>query len=393
MNTHKRFARTLLCIIFLIIPGGITSSAQEKQDKQIPLVPTGLSLEVNTKEGPVGYNSIPGELYGGRYRRLSNWKSAPGALQTETFELRYVMEGDAVRVKAYAWIGKFPDRKELIGDYLLQEGIKVVVEGMAKFGYEPMELAIVRVKPAPIVLPEATTKIPSVAVVGVEIKQSNFPTYRLTLRNLSAKDITHLEINTFKGNRLSTSKWPREEMNRPLVKAGETYVVTLSASGSGQKAQDGFTPTPPQRIVVTTAIFADKSFEGDMLTAARLIAAWQGQKIQVTRALEIFRQGSDAQGGGAPANLERFKQQASSLTREAGQEMLDETFAGFPGRAPQWDEGVKAFMEGGLDDVRAELLKDIEKYSQAIERGSGSKPFTEWISDLRQKYEAWLSRL
>jgi hypothetical protein len=389
MNSHHNVARLRTLALLLIICGSVSSFAQEaKQEKRVPLVPTGLSLEVNTKEGPIGYNSIPGEFYGGRYRRLASWKPDANAPQVEIFEVRYVMEGVAVRVRVYAWTDKFGEQKELIGNYLLSEGGgKVAVQGMMKFGYEPMEFAVVNVKPAPLVAPEAMSRIPSVAVVSVEIKQSNFPSYNLTLRNLSEKDITHLEIQTFKENRLTSSRWPREDFNRPLVKAGETYEVTLSAMG-GQKTPDGFTPSPPQQLVVTTAVFKDKSYEGDPQQAARFLAMLHGQKLQIKRALALLQYGPDA-----PANLENFKQQVSLLERSASQEMIDEVFASFPGRTPRWNEGLKAYMESGMGEVRKELLSDTEKYGQTIAGGAGSKSFDAWLGELRQKYEAWLSRL
>lgn len=393
MNSHKRFALVRSLALLLIICGSTLSFAQEKQEKRTPLIPTGLSLEVNTKDGPVSYKSIPGEFFGGSYRRLASWKPIADAPEVETFEFRYVMEGDAVRVRAYAWIGKFADKKELIGNYLLPEGEKLAVEGMAKFGYEPMELSVVKVKLAPPVLPEAMSKIPSVAVVGVEIKPSNFPAYKLRLRNLSAKDITHLEIKTFKGGRPSLIKWPREEFNRPLVKAGDSYEVTLNTTGSGQKTQDGFTPSPPQRIEVTTAIFSDKSYEGDSQSAARFIAMLHGQKIQIKRAFTLFKPSPETQGAGESASLENFKQQVSSLERSASREMIDEIFASFPGRTPEWEEGLKAYMEGGLDEVRKGLLEEIEKYRKADDDGTATELFGSWARDLRQKYEDWLSRL
>lgn len=389
MDSRHDFARILALALLLIICGSIPSSAQEaKQEKRVPLVPTGLSLEVNTKEGPIGYNSIPGEFFGGRYRRLASWTPSANAPQVEIFEVRYVMEGDGVRVRVYAWMDKFGEQKELIGNYLLSEGGgKVAVQGMMKFGYEPMEFAVVKVKPAPLIAPEATSRIPSVAVVSVEIKQSNFPSYNLTLRNLSEKDITHLEIQTFKENRLTSIKWPRGHFNSPLVKAGETCEVTLSALG-GQKTQDGVTPSTPQQLVVTMAVFKDKSYEGDSQQAARFLAMLHGQKIQIKRALPLLQHGPDA-----PANLENFKQQVSLLERSANQEMIDEVFANFPGRTPRLNEDLKGYMEGGLGEVRKELLNDIEKYRQAIAGGAGSKSFDAWLGDLRQKYEAWLSRL
>jgi hypothetical protein len=386
MHSHrKNFTRALLLSLLLIICGGNAFYAQEgKQDKRVPLMPTGLSLEVNTKEGPISYKSIPGEFFGGIYRRLPSWKPSSDAPDMDTFELRYVMEGDAVRVKAYAWLGKFADKKELIGNFLLQEGLKVAVEGMAKYGYEPMELTVVKVKPPTLVLPETTSRIQSVAVVGVEIKPSNFPAYKLTLRNLSAKDITHLEIRTYKDGRPSLTKWPRAEFSRPLIKAGETGEFTINSTGSGQKTQDGFIPSSPQRIEVTTAIFTDKSHEGDSQLAARFVAMMYGYKVQLTRALTLLQ--NDLEGQGASAAVENFRQHVSALSRDANQEMIDEVGANFAGRTPQWNEGIKAFMESGLDEVRKELLKDLDE-------GARNKHFGTWVSELKQKYEAWLSRL
>jgi hypothetical protein len=259
---------------------------------------------------------------------------------------------------------------------------------MARFGYEPMELTVVKVKPAPVVLPETASRIESVAVDGLEIRESNFPSYKLTLRNLSHKDISYLEIQTFKEGRLSSSKWPREEQNRPLVKAGESYDAIVTAGGSGQKAQDGLTPSPPQRIEVVTAVFGDKSYEGDPHSAARFIASLHGQKIQIARAFALLQNASEAKGA-----LDDLTQQVSALSREARQETIDEIFAEFSGFTPQWNESLKAFMEHGLDVVRKELLSDIAKYAKAIERDSKSNSFGTWIGDLKQKYEAWLSRL
>jgi hypothetical protein len=52
---------------------------------------------------------------------------------------------------------------------------------------------------------------------------------------------------------------------------------------------------------------------------------------------------------------------------------------------------LKPFIESGLNDVRKELLKDIQQY--ALENDRTHQSFIAWRSDLKQKYEAWLSRL
>src|SRR6185295_4834597 len=81
----KRFAHAL-SITFLLITCGQTISAQEEQDKKIQPAPTGLSVEVDTKEGPIGYQSVPGESFGGRYRRLASWRPGGTDPQPYTFE-------------------------------------------------------------------------------------------------------------------------------------------------------------------------------------------------------------------------------------------------------------------------------------------------------------------
>jgi hypothetical protein len=394
MRPFKGFARATSLLVLLIMCCGL-SYAQEKQDKQTAPVPTGLSLEVNPKGGPLSYHSVPGMFFGGLFRRLPSSQLVTDATQERTtFMLRNEMEGDAVRVKVFAWMDKFHDQQVLIGDFLLREGEKADVAEMTKFGYEPMELTIVKVKPAPVPLPVAESRIPSVEVVSVETVRADFPSYKVTLRNLSYKDIAYLEIRTFKEGRPITTHWPRGEQDRPLLKAGETFEDHFSAGSIGLKQMDGYTPSSPQSIEIVTAVFNDKSYEGSKESAAGFVAGQRARKIQITRSLALLQAAAEAQGMGERAALENLKKQVSALSRDAQQDTIDELSAEFPGLpAPQASEAFKVAIELGLDHVRKELLKDIGEYAQTLGRNSASKPFSAWIGDLGQKYEAWLSRL
>jgi hypothetical protein len=393
MRPLKGFAHAASLLILLIMCCGI-SSAQEKQDNQTAPAPTGLSLEVNTKGGPPGYHSVPGMFFGGLFRHLPS-SQPTGAIQPRTtFMLRYEMEGDAVRVKVFAWLDKFHDQQVLIGNFLLREGEKADVAEMTRFGYEPMELTIVKVKPAPALLPLAESRIPSVEVVSVEAVRADFPSYKVTLRNLSYKDITYLEIRTFKEGRPVTTHWPKGERDRPLVKAGETFEDRFSAGSLGLKQLDGYTPSSPQTVEIVAAVFNDKSYEGSTESAAGFVAGQRARKIQITRALVLLQAAAGAQGTGERAALENLKREVSALSRDAQQDTIDELSAEFPGLpAAQAKETFKVAIELGLDQVRKELLKDIGEYTQTPERSSASKPFSAWVGGLRQKYEAWLSRL
>jgi hypothetical protein len=393
MPPLKGFAHATLLLVLLVIGCGL-SAAQEKQGNTTS-APTGLSLEVNPKGGPPSYHSVPGSFFGGRLRRLPSTQPITEATQEwTTFMLRYKMESDAVRVKVYAWTEKFFEKETLIGDFLLHEGEKAAVDEMAKYGYEPMELTIVNVRPAPASLPSAASRIPSVEVVSVEAEQTNFPSYKITLRNISDKDITLLEVQSFIEGRLVSTHLPRGEHDLPLLKPGETFVECVSVGGHGLKQADDYLPSSPQIVEVITAVFNDKSYEGDRQTAAEFVAGQLAQKIQIVRALSLLQAVAETPGTSERAALDSLKKQVSALDRNAQQNTIDEILAEFPGLpSPSENKTIKIVIEIGLDQVRKELLKEISEYAQTLGRSPTSQPLSVWASGLRQKYEAWLSRL
>lgn len=369
----------------------VTCVPQTAQEREASAPPTGLALETNTKEGPVGHTSVPGRFFGGLYRRLPDWRPAAGSQQPRTFKLLNDPEGDAVRVKVFAVMDRFHEQDVLLGDRLLRVGEKAVFEAMRAYGYEPMEVTVVRVRREPARLPVAMSVAPSVVVVGVEEKQqSNFPAYKVTLRNLSDKDITRLEVHAYRAGRRTTVMWPRAEQNRPLLKAGGVYELSVMGGGRGQTSPEGFTPAGPDSVEVISAVFADESYEGERGSALNYIVSLRGQRLQLTRSLALL--GSAAQGADARAALDDLERRIQALDRQAPAAVEDLPGA-IPGFTQREYEGMRGDVEGGLNQVRKELLKDVQEYRQARESSQESQPYGAWLGELRKKYEAWLSRL
>lgn len=367
-----------------------TCVSQTPKEKEAAAPPTGLALEVNTKEGPIGHESVPGRSFGGRYRRLASWHAPAGAPQPRTFKMINDPEGGGVRVKVFAVMDRFHEQEVLLGDYLLREGEKAVVEAMRTYGYEPVEFTVVKVRPVPTLMPVATSKVPSVVVAGIEERPTNLPSYAVALRNLSHKDITYLEIHTYEGSRRLTVQWPRGEQNRPLVRAGETYEVKVSGAAPGARSPAGFTPSAPQGIEIVTALFADESYEGEPRSAVTYIAMLRGHRMQIVRALALLE--NAPAGADERAALEELERRVNALDRRAPAD-VEGLPAAIKGVTPQQYEGVRVFVEGGLDHVRKELLNDVGAYRRARERDPGGQSYNAWLGDLRRKYEAWLSRL
>lgn len=374
------FAVSLLCV-----------AQEKKQEPAAAPAPTGLALAVDTKAGPAWYESVPGSSFGGIYRRLPDKKQSGGITEYHTFKLTSEMEGDAVRVRVFVILDKFHEQEASVGSYLLRENERAVVDGMTKYGYVPMELTVVRVEQLPSALPSVTSRVPSVGVVEVKPLRRNFPAYLLTLRNLSNKEIDYLEIKTYEGERLSNIQWPRDRLGRPLMKSGETYDVSIHGGARGARSQDNYVPSAPQSAEVVTAVFDDGTYEGDAASASHFLAERRGEKMQLARVLELFKGATE--GSDARAALEDFRSRVSALERDAPAAAIEQLRAQFPGLAQDEAQALRIFFEGGLNTVRAELLKDARDYAQARDDGRAAPDYAAWMGELRRKYEAWLARL
>jgi hypothetical protein len=346
--------------------------------------PTGLALEVDPKGGPPVHQSIPGKFFGGHYRRLPSWKD-DGSPQPQTFGLAYAIEGDGIRVLAFAFMDKFHDREILIGSYLLRETDKVAIDGMTKFGYEPMEVRIVKVDTAFPPSPKTSSRAASLTIIGVEPKVSNFPSYKITILNGSPKDVMYLEIRNYNIDRKPTIQAPKNKVNEVLIKAGQTLECLVKNGSPGTiSPPNDLTPAAPLSIEIVSAVFSDKTFEGDLHSAAKFLALMLGQRLQLERALALLQ--SD---NGPVTNLQT---RVAQLDREAPPGAVEDLASRCPGVIQGEYPTLKAYLEAGLNQVKKELSKDIEDYSSGPQNPKG-KSFDVWVRELKQKYEAWLASL
>lgn len=384
MKTRARAA--LPCVVLLAL-----CAAAAAQEKQTPSPPSGLAVEISIEGYPPGFQSVPGESFGGRYREIPGAPRPEGVTEPLVIRVQDRMEGDAVRVVVSAYADKFHEREIGIASFLLRENERVTVNEMRNVGFEPFGLAVVRVKPDAPAPPAAASRIPSVGVVGVEARRTNFPSYKVTLRNLSQKDIVYLEIKTLgERGRPMTIHWARGEHNRPVLPAGGTYETHTGGGSAGARGADGYTPNGPRFVEVVAAVFSDHTYEGDAGSAASYLARLSGYKTQLARVLALLREAAEGAGANERA-AEGLKARATALGREldeAGRESLSARFPDFD--AARLD-GLKSSYEYGLDLVRKELLKDIGEYEAAA--AGGGRPLGPWLAELTRKYEAWLSRV
>lgn len=355
---------------------------------------TELSLEIKISGLPAGYHSIPGRGFGGRYRRLPDWQPRDGLSAPPTLELSHLPEGEAVRVRVSGLVGRFLDRVIPISDFLLREGERRVVADVRDYGYEPFEVAVVRVVRNAHAIPSVISHATSVEPRGAAPRDTDFPSYEVSLRNLSDKDLLYLEIHVTQDGRGASIQWLRDPRNRPLIRAGAVGKFVVWGGSRGQKVYgDRFLPSSPDTVEIMTVVFADESYEGKTLSAAQFLGGLRGLKAQLPHALAIFDAALESQTSGVQNVLENFKRRVEALSREADPATADALLARFTTLAPADRPRVNFFIEGGMNHVRKELLGDLQRFETESGREPDAWALRDWLSRTRQAYAEWLTRL
>lgn len=402
----KKLLTIFLSTLLLACSIPSARAATTPTPQQTPHAPTGLGLEITYyKDRPPAYQAVraagdkPAGSWFGLFGRVPTPQpAAPDSLPVRAVNILSRVEGDAVRIYVSVFTGvKFHDKEEPVASYLVREGERVSVRELTQFGVEPFEIKVVRINPLSANPPPVTNKTLSLAVIGVEVRNSTFPFYRLSLQNVSTKNVAGLAMEVHVNGKRQMSAKPRREDGRTLIAAGEVYQHDVWAVERAQAKPDGYSPSLPsgQEIVIAGALFEDGSYEGEAETIAAVAAFRIGEKKQITKALEIFRQAllrsADA-GDPAAAAAQTFKAQLSALSNDADAAVMDELLRGFPTLDRDASARLKFGVAASLHRVKKDLLKSLQEF----EKNNGTPvagAFRAWLVANQEVYETWLSRL
>lgn len=391
--------KLLTIILSLLALTGVTSTAQEKA--QVRRTPTGLALEISfRKDAAPAYNEIIREKmiggWFGRFDRIPNWQLPDGQLPVRAVNILSRLEGDAVTVTVSVLRGvKFHDEETSVGTYNLRENESFSVEKLEQFGVEPFRLKVVRIIPAVSSQPIVSSRAKSLEVVGIEPVNATLPTYKLTLHNLSDKNITAFEINIVDGSKVVVSSWPYGPDGLPLIKAGDFYETREPLLTRAQRTAAGYRPSVPdsQQTVISCVVFEDGSYEGDAEPAAEFRAIALGRKLALARLLEVFatlnRTVPPAQELSAKVNW--FRGRVLAISEVADRNTLAGLEKEFPNVDLKTQGELKESLEAHIHFVKKDLLDDLD--------GSAKTPsfdlsrFREWLNKTEERYRSWLSRL
>ena len=394
-----RLSKLLTILLSLLALTGVTSRAQEKA--QARRTPTGLALEISFRKdaAPTYAEIIREKMFGGwfaRFDRIANWQLPQGQLPIQAVNILSRLDGDAVTVTVSVLRGaKFHDEETSVGTYNLRENESFSVEKLEQFGVAPFRLKVVRIIRAVSSQPIVSSRAKSLAVVGIEPVNATLPTYKLTLHNLSDKNITAFEINIVDGNKVVVSSRRYGPDGLPIIKAGGLYESGEPLLTRAQQTAAGYGPSVPdsQQTVISCVVFEDGSYEGDAESAAELRAMTLGRKLALERLLQVFatlnRTVPPAQELSAQVNW--FRRRVLAISEVADRDTLAGLEKEFPKVDLKTQVELKEWPQAYIHFVKRGVLDDLD--------GSAKTPsfdvsrFREWLNKTEDRYRNWLSRL
>lgn len=339
--------------------------------------------------------------------RLPNWKQPAGTPPLTRVRLRYNYEGAGVRINAAVVFDdseaidppgpKYGPKEQALGSYFAQEGETVTLSELARFGFAPMALKIVKAVPretesVPPLPPLLDNPLKSVTVVSFECDTQSTSACRMLLRNLANKNIIALDVySEHAGGRNSQSV--EGTPAAPLIAPGATYENRISVSLGGQGGRmtpQGFVPDAPQQrtVVLGTVVFADDTYEGEVNKAAEVIARRRGRQLQLARVVTLLQNTAEAQEQDSTSTLDKLKAQVSSLRIDADAALVDELLARFPELSKEYGRTlIVQEVMSGLKYGREEAVRQLAEIENVRARNPQGFNFQQMLRAVREQLE------
>lgn len=381
-------------ILAVVISFACLSAGAFAQQLQYRPVLTGLVLEVRfIKDGPLSYQSVPwsdtkfqGSWYG-RFGRIPDWQLPAGDLPVNAVKITPSLKKDVVTIRVSVLRGPHLYVEERVSTHRVSENEKITIEALRNFGVVPFEIEVIRVTPATGSVPSIINKTQSLDVVDVQPQISNLPRFRLTIRNLSAKNVRALTLKLFARGRGAEITMPQGVDGGARIEAGGFFELPFPLAGVTRKAagSDEMSIPPDQHFVISSVVFADDTYEGDPSEAAEFLAFALGRRIELKRILPVLEAALNGANDTEAPNRLRSSLQALSFETETSD--FAALLATFPAIDPK---SLSSAAQSAIHGLRKRLLDDLQTWQD--DKRAESADFHAWLTAAYERYSAWYAR-
>jgi hypothetical protein len=343
-------------------------------------LPSTVALVETYADGRANYELVsarPAKMWTPTFPRVEGYTLPDGAIPVFAIQIARVLAGVGIQASVSVLLGSSAGQEVRLADVLITPGSHVVVDGLTKFGIEPMTLSMATVAPLTPYLPTVVSVTPLVEIANVELLNAPYPGYRITLRNLSAKGASNAHVQSYRGEEKALSALRRDEAGRPMMLPGGTYTFDLnltSGTASPITAPGTWSPRPLDVIEIDAVRWEDGSYDGTPLFphVDPVIEADSGRRVQLLRIIDALRQTLNTPGSG-PELLAALRSRILAL----------------PAAEPDQLAGAQYAMRA----TRAAALDDIRRFESDRSAVRGSRGVSEWLAYTLRRYEAWLKRV
>jgi len=387
--------RKLLIAAALVLP--VLTSASLAQDQlptlkpanpvKTPEPPVFLVLEVSYNPGlsPAyldiyGATETPTWIWVTRFVRAQDWQLKEGSLPIRAVRLQPQFNGETTDVRVTVLRGRSSiEKEELVDTYHLGTGESRMLTGLQSFGVEPFTIKVGNfVTPLPSA-PVLDIRTGAVEIAGIVPLNVPLPAYRVKFRNLTAKRISALKVDVVNG----PSAFFRGEEGRALIEPGEIHEEYLTVTKAVQQGNSNVPGTADvNTILVSSAVFDDGTFDGDVGAACTLESISLGSLLWLKRIVPLLEQ-QVTENDSSPTDLkEKVKElQLESSDVEKKKPSSVSTSCPSPG----------SFISSGAKSQRLAFLRELDQIIST--RPAPPVNYKSWLQTTRNRYVAWLTRI
>ena len=320
------------------------------QENKSPSLSDNFVLEVMSAKGrPLAYQRIGGWTWYDGFMRAPGFEAPAGVRPVEAVKIYTREESGAAKVKVTILRGANLEFEDIVSEYSVGTD-KLVISDLAKFGVVPFEVGLVRAPSTAAYMPKINNDTKSL-VVSVEPIVSNLPSYKIRVLNSSSKPVAGFSYNTFLEGRRRYTGMPQQFDGTPLINPGNQYEKVFPYALKSTTQSTGEVPPPIEglQLNVLAVIFADGTYEGDMIEAARFRGYKIGEKIQLSRILEALH-------SKAAANWDTLAPKVDELTYRISNSDIELLLKEFPGLPVGETENLRSAAEVSASRIEKDFV-------------------------------------
>lgn len=181
----------------------------------------------------------------------------------------------------------------------------------------------------------------------------------------------------------------RGSRDKPLIRAGASNQINISAQTQGRITKDGFEPNPVQpKGVINAALFDDGGFEGDFVSAATMEARRRGRQLIRKRIIALLEKILDAEGTASFVSLESVEEAIYSLDIKGDAATIEQITRHYPPLDDQLQH-VEQGLKDSLASGKYDLIGKFKDY-QAGKHSADGDNLRAWLKSTKEHFESLL---